>query len=286
MPTLDISHVETNSDGLENDVLVINNETVFRFAKTAAGKDRLAREAILTRLAAEHLDMRIPQFSQVQDDFVAYAKIPGVALHRDVLLTQPEVVQERVAEQLAQFFRQLHSIPISALEQDGVEATPAPGKKADWIRLYEDVRKLLFPHMARHVRECAERHFAPVLEGTLDMEAYDPVCVHADLGYYHVLFDPSAGQITGVLDFGCAGLGDPAVDFGIVLHVYGEQFLRRMSAYDPAIAGCIDRARFGAGAAEMRWAATGVKLNKVSWFTYHLSAARDINPVGSTFRSQ
>ena len=283
MPGLEVRRIETNTDGLENDIVVVNDQQAFRFAKSAADRERLAREARVTRLVARFVDLPIPQFSHVADDFVAYEKIPGVALHRDVLLTQPEAVQERCAEQLAIFLRQLHSIPAPELERNGVAATPAPGKNADWLQLYEQVKELLFPHLARHVRECVERRFAPVLEGGLDMEDYNPVLVHADLGYYHVLFDPQAGRITGVLDFGCAGLGDPAVDFGIVLHVYGEQFLRRMSAHDPDIAGCIDRARFGAGTGEARWAATAIKLDKVSWFMYHLSAARDVDPVGSPF---
>jgi aminoglycoside 2''-phosphotransferase len=285
-PELDIRQIQTNTDGLENDIVIVNDEIVFRFPKTDGGRDRLAREARITRLVGQHVELRIPQFIQVQDDFGAYTKIPGVALHRDVLLAQPEASQERVAEQLAQFLRQLHTIPVPVLERDGVPVTSAPRKTSDWIRMCEDVREFLFPHMAWHVRECVERHLAPLLDGTLDMEAYDPVLVHADLGYYHVLFDPPAGQITGVLDFGCAGLGDPAFDFGIVLHVYGEQFLRRMSAYDPDIARCIDRARFGAGMAEMRWAAMGVRLSKLSWLMVHLSAARDISPVGSEFDSQ
>jgi len=286
MPTLEIRHVERNTDGLENDIVVVNDQQVFRFAKSAPGRDRLTRETRVTRLVSEFVDLPVPQFSHVEDDFVAYEKIRGVALHRDVLLMQPEAVQERIAAQLAQFLRQLHAIPMSELEHNEIAATPAPGKNADWIQLYEQVKELLFPHMARHVRECVERQFAPLLDGSLDMEAYDPVLVHADLGYYHVLFDPEGGRITGILDFGCAGLGDPAVDFGIVLHVYGEQFLQRMSAHDPGIARCIDRARFGAGTGEMRWAATAVKLNKLSWFMYHLSAAKDINPVGSPFHSQ
>jgi aminoglycoside 2''-phosphotransferase len=286
MPALEIRHFEAITDGLENDIAVVNEQLVFRFPKTTAGVDRLSREVAISKVVARHTDMRIPQFIHVEDDFVAYEKIAGVALHRDVLLMQPEAVQDRAAEALARFLCQLHAIPASELQRNGIGTTPAPGKNSDWVRLYEQVRELLFPQMARHVQECVERHFRPLLEGTLDMEDYEPVLVHADLGYYHVLFDEEAGRITGVLDFGCAGLGDPAVDFGIVLHVYGEQFLRRMSPYDSDIARCIDRSRFGAGTGEMRWAATAVKLNKWSWFMYHLSAARDINPVGSPFMPQ
>jgi aminoglycoside phosphotransferase (APT) family kinase protein len=31
---------------------------------------------------------------------------------------------------------------------------------------------------------------------------YKPALIHGDLASYHILFDPQAGKITGVIDFG------------------------------------------------------------------------------------
>ena len=284
MPELDIRTVDINSDGLENLVLIINDETVFRFARDEKGKKRLAREVTIVQLVRKHVSLTIPEFTEVQEDFVACPKIPGAALHRDLLFTQPDGVQERVAEQLGAFLRELHSIPATELDSAGIDRSPAPAKQEEWVRLFEDVKELLFPHMAQHVRRCVERRFAPVLSGELDMEAFNPVLVHADLGYYHILFDEPSGRINGVLDFGCSGLGDPAGDLSILLHVYGERFLGRLIPHYPSVTQYIDRARFAANTGELRWAAVGVKLDQPSWFMYHLSAARDIMPIGTELK--
>ena len=42
--------------------------------------------------------------------------------------------------------------------------------------------------------------------------AFSPVVLHQDFGFHNVLVDVEKAQITGVLDFGSASIGDPAVD--------------------------------------------------------------------------
>ncbi|MEZ4583991.1 MAG: phosphotransferase [Caldilineaceae bacterium] len=57
--------------------------------------------------------------------------------------------------------------------------------------------------------------------------------INGDIGPYHVLCDRDARLITGIIDFGTAGLGDPAVDLPCLLNSYGESFLRRMDRTYP-----------------------------------------------------
>ncbi len=64
------------------------------------------------------------------------------------------------------------------------------------------------------------------------------------MGVYHLLFDRQTNRFNGIIDFGTAGIGDPALDFGIIIKQYGESFLRRMSQTYPEIREHIDRARF------------------------------------------
>ena len=77
--------------------------------------------------------------------------------------------------------------------------------------------------------------------------------IHGDLGQRHILFDPRQSCITGVLDFGVAGVGDPAQDLAVILNCYGESFVRRMARFAPEIRGMMDRARFMSGIAEPHW---------------------------------
>ncbi|QNS03023.1 aminoglycoside phosphotransferase family protein [Streptomyces xanthii] len=49
------------------------------------------------------------------------------------------------------------------------------------------------------------------------------VWLHADLEPGNVLVDPETGRLTAVIDFGCAGLGDPAVDLIAAWYVLDEE---------------------------------------------------------------
>jgi aminoglycoside 2''-phosphotransferase len=111
------------------------------------------------------------------------------------------------------------------------------------------------------------------------MQAYDPVLIHDDLASYHILFDPTAQRINGVIDFGTAHLGDPARDFALIINVFGESVLRRMQPFYPAIEAALDRARFQAGMLELWWVMEGLRTGDPAWFTVHLGRARDVMPI-------
>jgi hypothetical protein len=87
---------------------------------------------------------------------------------------------------------------------------------------------------------------------------YEPRLIHGDLGPYHILCDAAAGRLTGVIDFGTAGLGDPATDLGGLLQIYGESFVRRMLGVYPEAEGLLARARFYAEAIELQWVMLGL----------------------------
>ena len=97
---------------------------------------------------------------------------------------------------------------------------------------------------------------------------------------YHILYDPTQGRITGVIDFGTAGLGDPASDFACLIQALGEPFLQRMARFSPAIVPALDRARFRAGALELEWALHAIGSNDASWWLAHIAGARDVMPLG------
>jgi aminoglycoside 2''-phosphotransferase len=76
----------------------------------------------------------------------------------------------------------------------------------------------------RHQRDYVDDIFVPVLDGTLTLD-HRPPLVHGDLTSYHLLVDPTERRLAAVLDFGTAGIGDPAVDVAALLHVFGESLI-------------------------------------------------------------
>jgi aminoglycoside 2''-phosphotransferase len=185
----------------------------------------------------------------------------------------------RIAGQLGAFLRQLHTIPANAFAQHQVPPAGSVRTREDWLRFFARLEAQLFPLLLAHHKRWIRAHFEPVLEGTLDL-ACPPTLVHGDLGAYHILFDPQQGWLTGVIDFGVSGLGDPADDLAQIIYYLGESFLRKMSGVYPEIGQAIDRARFWAGTLELQWALNGIRSGDLSWLTNHLGSARDVEPVG------
>jgi len=279
MPGLQVSSLRTGEDGLVYDVLIVNEEWVFRFARTEAGARALAREAELLALIRRHVSLRVPELVSQRPGCLVYGFIPGVPLSRLHLLTLDARTQRALLEQLGTFLRQLHGIP--ALEAAAGGTSPDAGRRAneDAVRLYEDLERELFPFMMAWARGWARDHFRPVLEGRLDLR-HTSALIHGDLAPYHLCYDPGARSLVGVLDFGEAGPGDPAADLGSVINAYGESLLGGLRSSYPGLGGLLDRARFLAGTLELRWALAAIRSRDPAWFLCHLGYARDAWPVG------
>jgi aminoglycoside 2''-phosphotransferase len=280
-PDLPLDRVEVNAEGLVNDVLIVDSAHVFRFPKADWGRDLLRAEGRILDLVRVHVTLPVPAFTRLEDDFAACPLIPGVPLTRDDILCRPPAEQDRLLAQLAGFLRELHAIPAAEVEQQGIGRADAQRTTADWLALYEAVQAEVFPLLMAHQRAWVHRLFAPVVADPTRLDAYSPALIHGDLGPYHILHDPAQAHLTGVIDFGTAGLGDPAVDFALIINVYGESLLRRMHAHHPGIVPALDRARFLAGTLELQWTLHGVRSEDRSWFTVNLSLARDVLPFGS-----
>jgi len=279
-PALRLSSVRLDPDGLVNTVVIVNDEWVCRFAKDEHGMQALAHEAQVLAVVRRHVDVAVPAFEHQEPDFVAYRLIQGRPLYRHDLVELEDRQQDRLAEQLATFLCQLHAIPQAELEQHAIVRSEAQRTPEDWRRLDADVERELFPLLWRDQREWVVHHFAPVRTGRLDL-GYRPVLIHGDLAQYHILVRAETLDLTGMLDFGTAGLGDPAGDIAVLISMYGERFLQRMARTDPAVAEALDRARFWAGTAELQWALAGLRSGDRSWFVAHIGRARDVGPIGS-----
>ena len=274
-PELTIESISVNQEGLLNDVVIVNGERVFRFAKTGFGfKDPLAEASVLHFLR-NYVTLPIPEPFYESRELLAYRLIPGETLRRDVLLKLSESDQQAIADQLAQFFRELHGIPVSDASKHQIPMADALMKYEGWVNVYRRLQEKVFPLLLPHVREWATEHFESHLNDKRNFE-YEMRMVDTDISPYHILFDSQQRLITGIIDFGCAGLGDPAIDLGVIMYNYGETFLDRFYRVYPEAEAYLKRARFYAGAHEVRWLLTGIEKNDPMWFAVHVGSAKDM----------
>ncbi|MCA9919072.1 MAG: GNAT family N-acetyltransferase [Anaerolineales bacterium] len=285
-PNLQIETTEFNQEGLVNDVLLVNGRRVFRFPKHEWAIDHLRQEAACLALARQHISLPLPDCTVYESEalgapFAAYNWIPGTALTRHDLLRLPLADQQAIAKQLGTFLHQMHTIPMSEVAKVGIRPSVTNRTLEKWQQLYDDVHEMLFPYLMQFARDWVEQHFAPVLTNP-DFLAYDPCFMNGDLGGYHLLYNAETRRLNGVIDFGTAGVGDPATDFACLLNEFGETFVRQMTPFYPNLAQHIERARFRAGTLELQWVLGGLRYpDEPDWFMVHLGRARDVLPVGS-----
>ena len=96
---------------------------------------------------------------------------------------------------------------------------------------------------------------------------FTPALRHGDLGGENIRYDPATNRVTGIIDFGSAAMGDPAVDFA-GLSWYGEAFVDALSERYPAFAdpGLRARAAFYRSTFALQQALWAVRAGDVDEF--------------------
>jgi len=285
-PDLEISSIRTNTDGLINDVLIVNEDLVFRLPRNSDwGRKLFINEIKIIELARKYVETPLPEFEYKSDDLAVYRYIKGSALRREDILKLTKAGQEKIAREIAVFLKQFHEIPRFELEQNEIAQSDVNRSREVWLKLFEKVEKELFPLMMPHVRESVREHFAPIAADEKFMN-YRPQLVNGDIVPYHIIFDREQNRINGIIDFGTAGIGDAAADFSCIIYNYGESFLEKMAKSYPEIENAVDRARFWAGTLPLQWALSGLRTKNNWWNLVHLSGALDVKPIGDDFKNE
>jgi aminoglycoside 2''-phosphotransferase len=262
-PDFSIETVQINQNGQFNDIVMINNERIFRFPKTPREAAKLMTEIALLRSLQSYMTLPIPypiyqskETASIGQVFMGYHLLPGEPLWPKTLGTLKDEEVQHLADQLATFLRQLHAISVKILE---VKLPDFQGCEK-WRDLYNRFQSKLFPFMRVDARRWVTEQF----EGFLSNERnciYTPVLVHGDFGRTNILYDSRMNSISGIIDFSSAGWGDPAIDFAAILSpvCYGELFLERFSVHYPGIEAVLSRARFYAGTFALQEALYGIE---------------------------
>lgn len=273
LPGVAIETFELNTDGLMNDVVIVNHEFVFRFPKIEHVFYQLENECRILAFLKGKITLPIPKPFFSGPDAMAYPMIRGETLRRDMLLKLPEADQQGIADQLAQFFAELHGVDLTTAGFE-VPRADSPVKYEWWSGIYERLKDKVFPMLMPHIRDFTSEQFEGFLSDPRNFD-FEPKMVNTDIPPYHIMFSREEREIKGIIDFGCAGHGDPASDFSVVLYHYGEGFFRRMLNVYPEAERYLKRARFYAGTQEVRWIMTGMIMENNWWFAVHTSGAKD-----------
>ncbi len=234
--------------GWDNVAFLVSERAVFRFPRRRIAAGLLAREARILPLLAPHLPRPIPAPEYIGAPtslypyaFAGYPFLPGRTTDR-----RPPARGARIplALDLATFLKALHAIPLDAATRRW-----APGDeitRADMVRRAPQVQARLIANAAALAPPAVAALCATIDDLATTPAAREPCWVHGDLYARHLLLD-EADRLAGVIDWGDAHLGDPALDLSIAYSFLPAAARRAfIAAYGDADAATWRRARFRA----------------------------------------
>ena len=268
-PNLEISTMRLNiSEGQFSDILIVNNDLIFRFPRYASGIPGFLREIELLTKLQNCLPLPIPNplytscgTAEPGKVFMGYKLVPGLPLWRNKLNEiSDETTLDCLARQLAVFLHALHRLDPVALNLSLPHTDALVAEKT----LYAEICSHLFGLMRPEARDLVAAHFETYFAAP-ELHAYTPAIYHGDFGGSNILHDPVRMKISGIIDFGFAGIGDFAFDLASV-STYGEDFFTRICNYYPVNGSMLARARFYRGTYALEEALHGFKNNDKAAF--------------------
>lgn len=182
-------------EGWDFKVLILDDEWVVRWPRHRLAVEEIEKEVALLPALAPHLPVEVPRFEYVSREpwLVAYRFIRGEPL----VAEDPDGVRT--------FLETLHAID--------VDEVPAP--REDWLATYreqaDEFRRVVLPLLDPDERPAGEA----LLAQTETLTGFQPALIHSDLGPEHLLVRDA--RLAGVIDWGDARIGDPALDYAWLL---------------------------------------------------------------------
>lgn len=186
----------------------INEQLIFKFPFREKAWKEIVREQWVMNALQGHTSVAIPRpafFMQTVRGY-GYEKLPGVMLTDDYYWSLTGSQKQAFAVSIARFLSELHhALRVADAVTAGLDVPDDPLSS-------DQLRRRLLPHLdGQEQRLLVER----MLEGyaQLNASAEPRVVLHNDLHGWNVLCDPATAQLTGVLDFNGACIGDAHLDF-------------------------------------------------------------------------
>ncbi|WP_164669853.1 phosphotransferase family protein [Virgibacillus doumboii] len=226
-PDLSIEKVEKNETGQNNDVLIINDSLVFRFPKYKAGIDKLYKETKILGLIKKGMKIHTPDpiyqsFDKLEVGkvFTGYPMIEGHIIRPDEFSNVEDKPKLDIRSlTLVNFLIRLHAYSKKDLPDESVPIFD------EYKELFEKIQLKLYPYMRDDAKNEVSTLFEDFFERIDDFH-FTPTLIHGDFGASNILWDGDNLQLTGVIDFGESGFGDPAYDFAGILASYGYDFFK------------------------------------------------------------
>ncbi|HWF77609.1 MAG TPA: aminoglycoside phosphotransferase family protein [Caulobacteraceae bacterium] len=197
--------------GWDSFAIDVDGSLIFKFPRNDAARRRLATEAALLAIVRPGVALPTPEMSLHDGTpyggpplFSRHAKLDGEHLEPAAYAALPEADRDRLAEDLARFYAELHALPDARLAAAGagpIQPWLAPG----------DILERAWPVLDAPLRRYAERTVAAWR--ALPPDPFGETYGFFDGHGWNMAFDREAGRLNGVYDFGDSGFGQLQQEF-------------------------------------------------------------------------
>lgn len=261
IPGIVVKDYSFNKEGQNNDVVIINDEYVFKFPKYSKGIESLKKETDLLVVLNKYVTLSIPQPEYCKFDsltagqaYCGYKLIKGISFSRKKFDDVKD--KETIANQLALFLKQLHGIPLSEVKGLTLEAAD---NHSEWRNLFRKIQDKLFPYMKKETKDSISDSFNNFFEQSFSI---NQTIIHGDFGPSNIIFDINSQKISGIIDFSEVTIGDPASDIASLIGPlgYGEDFIKYFEPVYHNVDELMQRARFYASTFALQEALFGIEF--------------------------
>ncbi|GED27516.1 6'-aminoglycoside N-acetyltransferase [Brevibacillus agri] len=231
-PELRNETFRVDDTGWSNFVVIVGEKMIFRFPKTEEAKAIISRETQILPQLESMVPVAIPQFvysSAPTDDikYVGYPMIFGKPLYREEMNGLSGQEQEKVAEAIGGFLSGLHAYPLEKSFDKAID----PGlTRLFYENFLARIERKAFSYMPVELQRWTRQTFQSFLANP-DYFRFKPALLHNDLKPEHLLYDFEKRQLSGIIDFGAMGVGDPAYDFVGIYRAYGAAFTQKVLSH-------------------------------------------------------
>ncbi|MGW3660763.1 phosphotransferase family protein [Streptomyces sp. NPDC005151] len=277
MPDYQVDSVVQFGEGLDNLAYEVNGELIVRFSKEPDLARRAAllnHEARVLAAVADVSPLLVPQptFTVAEQGCLAYFKLPGVPLV-DMPRHQRSAHGTSIGATLGELLTALHAVAI-----DRVAVETDHQSVAEWR--HEATEN--YVTVAGQVPAAQRRSVEAFLDAAPPHDGCTPTFSHNDLGIEHVLVDPVAWTVTGIIDWSDAAVVDPACDFGLLYRDLGPAATRAaISTYRTDVndvAALSERAVFYARCSVFEDLAYGIETEQGKYVDKSLAAMEWLFP--------
>lgn len=209
------------SEWYDNHVLLVDDTYIFRIARDRTHD--FSKEIKLLQMLSQYISTRTPEPTYIGSDYSCmwYVAIPGIQLSSEVIDRCTISQKERLGQEIAQFIKELHTIPTQ--EPQWYEHLPYHNKTEKFMQTLSQIPQGDFDSIAR---DC----YASVLsKAKKNTQNNIRSIVHHDLYSNNIFVNAETMSLSWIIDFSDVCIGDIHEEFVFLLFEYprlGQTIIR------------------------------------------------------------